>query len=621
MRSRAAHCSLQRYQVHSSFPPLNTPPNSITALSFAALARNKPLTAVAMSAHDHPEGDPAAPGMTANSADQNQVRGSSFPPSSRDPTDAQQVATTRLYPPPAHWVTQALPPLLPMPASASRQLFMPAPQQLQQSTLAHDTYIGPGDVTEDDTESDDMDWNVLGHHASSNGPSSVPSYASQSSVPQDSTSSQAANAPQGSYPYMPFLAQHVYSLNGNLSHGLTASFDTSVIDTTRPPYSHISTQGIGPSYLSSNLTGDTSSSMATTVPDLADEAVHEAPGERADEQTSESSSVSIDSATAPADDLKETPPGRYKALLTPDVLEERVKESRSWSDREMSALDTVAAWALIKLKNLSFDDRWKAVSKRLATHYNVHRSGVAAYHKYARIHGQEIKQDGKRKRSLDSMSSTTAPSDAIPTSGTPMVAPAKKIQKRSHTASPQSSTPQSSIKKPVKKARGKTRISSGTPSVRRLAPKPSSPQKYSSPSTPAVAVASIANAVDSQPTPEVQLLAVGQKVVDTFTKHTGTPLPANWEIVLENVVAKFVPYATASQPRASKKNVVDLTADDRDSSSDSDIDEEEKRRAQAEYEAWCSRVEATGNIGAGQSFLYQGVDYVEGVGYPEDATT
>ncbi|KAK7701622.1 hypothetical protein SLS57_011673 [Botryosphaeria dothidea] len=574
-----------------------------------------------MSAHDHPEGDPAAPGMTANSADQNQVRGSSFPPSSRDPTDAQQVATTRLYPPPAHWVTQALPPLLPMPASASRQLFMPAPQQLQQSTLAHDTYIGPGDVTEDDTESDDMDWNVLSHHASSNGPSSVPSYASQSSMPQDSTSSQAANAPQGSYPYMPFLAQHVYSLNGNLSHGLTASFDTSVIDTTRPPYSHISTQGIGPSYLSSNLTGDTSSSMATTVPDLADEAVHEAPGERADEQTSESSSVSIDSATAPADDLKETPPGRYKALLTPDVLEERVKESRSWSDREMSALDTVAAWALIKLKNLSFDDRWKAVSKRLATHYNVHRSGVAAYHKYARIHGQEIKQDGKRKRSLDSMSSTTAPSDAIPTSGTPMVAPAKKIQKRSHTASPQSSTPQSSIKKPVKKARGKTRVSSGTPSVRRLAPKPSSPQKYSSPSTPAVAVASIANAVDSQPTPEVQLLAVGQKVVDTFTKHTGTPLPANWEIVLENVVAKFVPYATASQPRASKKNVVDLTADDRDSSSDSDIDEEEKRRAQAEYEAWCSRVEATGNIGAGQSFLYQGVDYVEGVGYPEDATT
>lgn len=574
-----------------------------------------------MRAHDHPEGDPAAPGMTANSTDQNQVRGNSFSPSSRDPTEGQQVATTSLYPPPAHWVTQALPPLPPMPASALRQLFMPAPQQLQQNTLAHDTYIGPGDVTEDDTESDDIDWNVLGHHSSSNGPSNVPSYASQSSMPQDSTSSRAANAPQGSYPYMPFLAQHAYSLNGNLSHGLTTSFDTSVIDTARPPYSHISTQGIGPSYLSSNLTGDTSSSMATTVPDLADEAVHEAPGERADGQASESSSVSIDNATAPADDLKDTPPGRYKTLLTPDALEERVKESRSWSDREMSALDTVAAWALIKLKNLSFDDRWKAVSKRLATHYNVHRSGVAAYHKYARIHGQEIKQDGKRKRSLDSMRSTTAPSDATPTSGTPIVALAKKIQKRSHTATPQSSTPQSSIKKAVKKARGKTRVSSGTPSLRRLAPKPSSPQKHSSPSTPAVAVSSIVNAVDSQPTPEIQLLAVGQKVIDTFTKHTGTPLPANWEIVLENVVAKFVPYATASQPRASKKNIVDLTADDRDGSSDSDVDEEEKRRTQAEYDAWCSRVEATGNIGAGKSFLYQGVDYVEGVGYPEDGTT
>ncbi|GME33458.1 hypothetical protein GTA08_BOTSDO08478 [Neofusicoccum parvum] len=239
-------------------------------------------------------------------------------------------------------------------------------------------------------------------------------------------------------------------------------------------------------------------------------------------------------------EFKKPPPPRARARRIP------------WTDREKQACKLAMQWALIKCRQVKVEERWDHMSQYLAETFKVHRTGAAIKDQWNRYLREEYNMDERIRKKPDRMVTCAQPSKAgdkrklqqleqspddraSPSTNSQKTFPAAKVPKFGSQATPKAvtmdATPQASTASTnaqSKKAQDK-RLSLTTPSAL---------SRSATTNTPATST--------DTPSPDpqrirIQLLAAGQKVIDTFLTTTGKPIPSNVQDILQALVAAFAP--------------------------------------------------------------------------------
>ncbi|KAL1616403.1 hypothetical protein SLS56_011445 [Neofusicoccum ribis] len=230
-------------------------------------------------------------------------------------------------------------------------------------------------------------------------------------------------------------------------------------------------------------------------------------------------------------EFKKPPPPRARARRIP------------WTDREKQAC--TMEWALIKCRQVKVEERWDHMSQYLAETFKVHRTGAAIKDQWNRYLREEYNMDERIRKKPDRKVTCAQPSKA---------GDKRKLQlleqspddRASPSTSSQKTFPAAKVPKLGSKATPKAVTMDAAPqaSTASTSAKSNAQEKRLSLTTPSA----LSRSATSTDTPSlnsqrirVQLLAAGQKVIDTFLTTTGKPIPSNVQDILQALVAAFAP--------------------------------------------------------------------------------